>query len=127
MRRLGRIARTVAACVLCLLALAAAALFALGLAPVRRIVAADVTRALAPVFVGRVTVDRIGALGLLYVDGVDGHVDDPEGRRVLTVEGARASVSAWALLRSALDPRGEIVIHVPELSAARVEATLDPD
>jgi translocation and assembly module TamB len=121
------IARALAACAVVTSIVAAAVPLSLHLAPVRRMVATNVNRALAPVFAGRITVDRIGALGLTYVEGLDAHVDDADGRRVLQVEGARARVSTWTLVRSVLGPRGEIVVDVPELSVARVEATLDPD
>jgi len=100
---------------------------ALRLPPVRRIVIAKVNGLLESTFAGKVAVDRIGALGLTYVDGVDAHVDGTDGKEVLRVEGMRARVSTWTLVRSALGTRGEIVVDVPELSFARVEAALDPD
>ena len=119
-------ARALAAGAVIASAVAAAAPLALRLPPVRRFVAAKVNGVLASTFTGGVTVDRIGALGLTQVSGVDAHVDGTDGRTVLRVEGMRARISTWALVRSAIG-RGEIVVDIPELSFARVDATLDPD
>jgi translocation and assembly module TamB len=112
---------------LALLSVVAAAPFALRLPAVRRIVVERVNGALSSTFAGRVAVDRIGALGLTYVDGLEAHVDDAEGHRLLRIEGGHARASTWALVRSLLGRQGAIEIDLPELSLARVDATVDAD
>jgi translocation and assembly module TamB len=99
----------------------------LRLALARRLVMVNTNRALASLFVGRVTVDRVGRMGLTYVEGIDAHVDGADGSPVLRVEGLRARVSTWGLIRSALAAGGDVVVDLPELSFARVDVTLDPD
>jgi translocation and assembly module TamB len=93
----------------------------------RRLVAAGVNSTLAPILVGRVVVDRVGALGLTSLDDVDAHVDGPDGKPVLRVEKVRARISTWGLVRRWLGGRKAISIHVPELAAAKVEVALDSD
>ena len=102
-------------------------LLAVHLPFVRRLVAANVNRALASAFVGSVVVDRIGGLSLTHAEGIDAHADDAEGHRVLEIHGARGNVSTWALLRSAFGRTSALVVDIPDLSVAQAEATLEPD
>lgn len=92
----------------------------------RRVVAASVNRILASVLVGRVVIDRIRGISPWHLDGVDAHVDDPTGRTLLRIEGAKARVSAWVLLRS-LATNQDIVVDVPELFAANVQVDLEAE
>jgi translocation and assembly module TamB len=127
MPRVRGAARALVACAIVVLAIAAAVPLSLRFPPVRRVVATRVNRLLASTFAGTVTIDRIGSLALNHIDGVDAHVADPTGRIVLRVEGTSARLSTWALVRSAIAKRGEIVVDLPELSFTRVDAILDPD
>ncbi len=52
-----------------------------------------VNTALAPVFEGRLRIERIGGLGLWGVSGVDARVFDPQGRQVIRVQGLEARAS----------------------------------
>jgi TamB, inner membrane protein subunit of TAM complex len=99
----------------------------LGQPAARRLVAASVNAALAPILLGRVVVDRVGALGATTLDDVDAHVDGPDGRPVLRVEGVRAHISIWALVHRLFGSRRQIAIVVPQLSVARVDVALDSD
>lgn len=93
----------------------------------RRLVAASVNRILASVLVGHVTVDRIRGLSPRQLGGVDAHVDDEKGRTVLRVEGADARVSAWTLVRTLVTSPQDVVVDVPDLSAANVQVDLEVD
>jgi len=66
----------------------------------RQVLRLRINRVLSPLFVGRITIDRIGSLGLHGIDGLDAHVDDGDGKRVIDVHGASAVVSTEALVRS---------------------------
>src|SRR5579863_10158840 len=122
MRRLRR----VTAGVVVALAFMLAPVLCLRLPFARRVIVANVNRALASTFVGHVVVDSVGGIGWTQVDGVAAHVETVDGERVLRVEGARARVSTWALLRS-LVGQGDIVVDLPEISVGSVEAVVDPD
>jgi translocation and assembly module TamB len=126
-RALRALVRALGAALLFTVGIAVAAALSLRLPFVRRLVAANVDQALASTFAGRITIDRVDRLGLRCVEGVDAHIDDPQGRAVLRVEGLRGCVSTWTLLRTLVSPRSEIVVDASDLSVARAEATLDPD
>jgi translocation and assembly module TamB len=108
-------------------ALAAGIAIHLGHPAARRLVAAGVNTTLEPILLGRVVVDRVGALGLTSLDDVDAHVDGPDGKPVIRVEGVRARISTWSLVRRLLGGHKQIAINVPEASVARVEVALDSD
>src|SRR5580698_5541716 len=97
----------------------------LGLPPARRAVAARVNALLEPVFAGKLTIERIGGLGLTHVDDVDARVDGPDGELVISATGVTARISTAKLLRSLRS--GDIVIDVPDVSVARSEVNLDSD
>ncbi len=92
---------------------------------VERAVVARVNALLVPVFAGKLTIDRVGALGLPAVAGIDAHMDDPEGKTVIRATGIAGRVSVFALLRSLVS--GDIVVGVPEASLATAEVSLDAD
>lgn len=92
---------------------------------VQRAVVARVNSLLLPVFAGKLTIDRVGSLGLASLGEVDAHVDDPDGKTVIRATGIAGRVSTIALLRS-LGSR-EIVVGVPVASLVSAEVDLDTD
>jgi translocation and assembly module TamB len=127
MPKLRGVARAAAAGAVAASVVAVALPLSLRLPRARRLVAAKVNGVLASTFVGHVVVDQIGELGITHAGGIDAHVEDADGTTLLRVEGARARLSTWALVRSVIGGHGEIVVDVPELTLGRVDATIDPD
>jgi translocation and assembly module TamB len=100
----------------------------LGTPRARRVVAQAANEILAPSFQGRITIDRLGALGLFGLSGAEATVDDPSGRPVLELHGARVSLSTLAALHSAvLGRRGPLTIRLPEVSIDSLDVRLDAD
>ncbi|HEY8040035.1 MAG TPA: translocation/assembly module TamB domain-containing protein [Polyangiaceae bacterium] len=122
-RALGRVGSTVT---LFVLVATGSFLLHMDLPVVRRSVAARVNAALASALPGRLTIERIGALGPTGVADVDAHVDDPSGRRVLRVEGARSRIATLELLRS-LVSGGDLIVSLSDVRVARADVSLDPD
>ncbi len=128
MRPLRAVAHAHVSAIVFACALVTGAVLHLSALPIaRRTLQAGVNRGLAPLFAGRITIDRIGFFGLTRIDGLDAHVDGPDGKTVLRVEGATARVSTLALLRSLFESSGPLVIRIPELSIARADVKLDAD
>src|SRR5579864_2570029 len=121
-----RHARKVAAGALLALAIVVVPVLCLRLPFARRLVAANVNRALSSAFVGHVVVDRIGDMSLTSAGGIDAHVEADDGGGLVKVDGVRARVSTWKLLRSVLG-YGDIAVDLPEVSVAGAEVTIDPD
>jgi translocation and assembly module TamB len=121
-----RHARKVAAGALLALAIVVGPVLCLRLPFARRLVAANVNRALSSAFVGHVVVDRIGEISLTAAGGIDAHVEADDGGGLVKVDGVRARVSIWKLLRSVLG-HGDIAVDLPEVSVAGAEVTIDPD
>lgn len=96
------------------LASAGGALLHLGLPLPRRFAAARVNAILEGTFRGKVRVDRVGALGVSWIEGVDAEVFDPEGQRVLDLHGVSARLGTLTLLRSLIGG-DRLVVHLPEL------------
>jgi translocation and assembly module TamB len=92
---------------------------------VQRAVVARVDGLLVPVFAGRLTIDRVGALGLSAVGDIDAHMDDPEGKTVIRATGIGGRVATLALLRSLFSR--DIVVTIPQASLASAEVNLDTD
>ena len=90
----------------------------------RRVVAAQITNALAQSFRGTITIDRIETLGLDGVGGVYATVRDPDGQRVLLVEGLRAAVSVPRVGWSFLAGKGDIDLTITRARVEHVEAAL---
>src|SRR5271156_1468311 len=81
--------------------LGVSAVLHVGLLPVARpLPAAHVTRALGAILTGRIIIDRIHRLGFTHLDGIDAHVDDKDGTRLLDIKGLNVRVSTFALFRS---------------------------
>ncbi len=91
----------------------------------RRAVVARVNGLLGPVFAGKLTIDRVGSLGLMAVAGVDAHMDDPDGTTVIRATGIAGRVSTLALVRSLFS--SDIVVGIPEASLVSAEVNLDAD
>lgn len=125
MRPLHPSAHAAAWIVLFTVALSVGLAIHLGHPVARRLVATSVNRTLASVLVGRVTIDRIGSLSLTHIDDLDAHVDAPDGSPVLQVDGIRARVSTWVLLRRLILSRGAVVVDVPELAIGKVDVAVD--
>jgi translocation and assembly module TamB len=109
-----------------LVALSVGALVHLDVPAVRRMAALRLNDALATALPGRVTVERIGSLGIAHVGGVDARAVDPEGVPVLRVHGAQARVSLATLVRS-LVSGGDLRVDLPEVTVEAVDVNLDAD
>jgi translocation and assembly module TamB len=108
-----------------LVALALGLVLHVGIPPMQRSVVTRVNAALGPVFAGKLTIDRVGSLGLASVGGVDAHMDDPDGKTVVRAQGIAGRVSTLVLVRSLLS--GEIVVDVPVASLTSADVSLDTD
>jgi translocation and assembly module TamB len=93
---------------------------------VRRLVVSRVNAALGPVFEGKLTIERVDAIGISGIAGADVHVEDGSGRRVLRAEGVTAHLDTRELLRS-LFADANIVVDVTDVSIRRAEVNLDAD
>ncbi len=70
---------------------------------------------LAGTFQGKIVIQQVGLLRLTRIDGVDAEVFDPEGRRVLYLQGVRVKLGTLTLLRS-LVSGDRLVARIPEIS-----------
>ena len=118
-------ARALGAGIVFLAALVLGFMLHLRVPAVQRAVVARVNAILAPVFAGTLTIDRVGALGLPAIAGIDAHMDDPEGKTVIRATGIAGRASVFALLRSIVS--GDIIVGIPEASLATAEVNLDTD
>jgi len=116
------------------IALAAGALLHLEAVPrAHRLLLAEINRTIASLFVGRLTIDRIGQVGFGGIDGVEAHVIDGRGVLVARVSGVRVRLPLGAALRATLAAAGAlganspVVIELPSLFIAEAEANLDAD
>jgi translocation and assembly module TamB len=97
-------------------------------APGQRLLLRKVNLALASSFRGVIEVRRVGTVGPFGVTGADVTIDDPLGRRVLSVRGARVHVAALAAARSAIfDRKGPITVKLSSLEIESLDARLDAD
>jgi translocation and assembly module TamB len=97
-------------------------------APGRRLVAAQVNRALLPSFQGRIEIESTKDLGLFGVSGANATIFDPSGRPVIIVRGARARIAPWALARSALfGKNAPLTIALLDVSIEDLDVRLDSD
>jgi translocation and assembly module TamB len=93
---------------------------------VRRAVVGRVDRLLAGALPGRVNIVSLGALGPGGVGGATVEIDDPQGVRVLRVEGLAARVDMMDLLRS-LAQGTDVQVTIDGAAATTVEVNLDRD
>jgi translocation and assembly module TamB len=122
---LRAVARALGAGVVFVIALVLGLVVHLGVPSAQRAVVARVNGLLGPVFAGKLTIDRVGSLGLMAVAGVDAHVDDPDGTTVIRATGIAGRVSTVALVRSLFT--SDIVVGIPEASLVSAEVNLDAD
>jgi translocation and assembly module TamB len=128
MRPLRAVAHAHVHGVLFVIALALGVFVNLGALPVaRQVIRLRINRVLSPLFMGRITIDRLGSLDLHGIAGLDAHVDDGAGQRVIDVHGAEAHVSTEALVRSLFKLRGPLDIAIPGLTITNAEVHLDTD
>ncbi len=125
-RIVGAAARATAVVATFLAAAGAGAVAHAGYPAVSRAIASRVDAALASTFMGRVSVDHVGALGPGGASDVDLSVRDPEGKEVIALQGVHARVSVLGIVTSIVRGR-DILVGVPELSAARADVDLDAD
>ncbi len=91
----------------------------------RRALSARVTTLLAPVFKGRLLIERIDGIGLAGVQGVQVRLRDPEGRQVLFASGVRAHVDLFSLVDSAILGHGDLRILLSHASITEADVSLD--
>lgn len=110
-RRLAsRLGRWLAVLLVGLVSLVAFVAVALQTPWAREQIRVQVNAALAPLFAGRIEIERIGDVGLSGVSGVDARIFDPAGQQVIRVQGLRAVAWLPGLVR-------ELALHgeAPEL------------
>lgn len=106
---------------------AAAVVLHLDVPATRRLVATQVTKVLHDTFQGQVTIEHVGHLGLGGLGGVKARIVDPEGQRVLFVDGVAVEVRSLAAARSAVLGKGPITIDVDHVGIDYVDVALDTD
>jgi translocation and assembly module TamB len=92
----------------------------------QRAIVQRVNALLAPIFFGRLIIDRVGGVGLTHVDFADARVEDPDGQLVIGTTGLTAHIDTVTLLRS-LVSGGDIVVDIPKVSIASAHVVLDAD
>ncbi|MGD0530036.1 MAG: hypothetical protein ABSE49_33180, partial [Polyangiaceae bacterium] len=94
----------------------------------RRLALTEVNGLLAPSFKGRVRIDELRHLDLFGISGADVTIEDPTGRPVLVVKGARARVATMEALRSALlGTKDPLTVKLSAFSADTLDVRLDTD
>jgi translocation and assembly module TamB len=125
-RLAGAAARVLGTAAVFLTAVSAGAALHLDAPAVRRAVMRQVDAALASTFAGRVIIERVGTLGASGAGGIDVTVEDPSGRPVIVLQGARARITTLATIAS-LVRGGEIVVELSDVAATRADVDLDAD
>ena len=94
----------------------------------QRFVVQEANGVLASTLEGRVTIDRVGRLGILSVSDVDATLDGPSGARIASVHGLRVGVDALALVRSALfGAKSPLALRVSTVAIRSLDVRLDRD
>jgi translocation and assembly module TamB len=107
--------------------LVVAALLVIDLPWGRRLATRELDAMLAPMFKGKIVVDRVGSLMLSGVGDVDAHIDAADGTRVLVARGASARIVPLALLRSLLGASQDLHVDVFDVNVDSVEVVVDTD
>jgi translocation and assembly module TamB len=89
----------------------------------RHLVVREVNVALRGTFKGKLVIDRLGSLHLGHADGLDAHVEAPDGTVVLAVHGASARVLPLDLIASLLG-HGDLRIDLFDAHMASTEVDL---
>ncbi|WP_394842632.1 translocation/assembly module TamB [Pendulispora brunnea] len=129
-RVLGVFAVTVGTAATFAMATVGGALVHVNLPATRRVIAVQVNNVLAATFQGKLTIQRIGHIGLggtSRLGGVHVSLDDPDGKRVALLDGVNAAIDTRDLVRSLLLEKGQIRIALPELSVDAADVSLDSD
>ncbi|HEX3596092.1 MAG TPA: hypothetical protein VHU80_13365, partial [Polyangiaceae bacterium] len=92
----------------------------------RRLIAKQVTAALANVVSGKLTIDGIGRVGLTGVGGVRARLADAHGRPLLIANGVSASLRTFTLVKSLFGKSG-LDVHIDTVDIAHLDAVLDAD
>jgi translocation and assembly module TamB len=119
-RWLGRFAASAALSAVLAFAIVLGTVVHAGLPVGRRVAAAAIGRALDAVFAGRVAITAIERADPLGVGGVDLTVDDPAGRRVLSVTGLMATAHWPAFALSVLRGDKDLSLLVSRASAKSI-------
>jgi translocation and assembly module TamB len=128
LRVLRRCAIAVGATLLSVVAIGAGAFALANTPPGQRLLLGKVNAALGSTFRGTITVRRVGSIGPSGVTGVDATIDDPAGRRVLSVCGARVRMGTLAVVRSVLFGKTDpIAVDLSEVAVESLEVRLDTD
>jgi hypothetical protein len=91
-------------------------------------VAHNVNAILAPMFQGRIRVERVGRLGLGGVGDADVTIDDPGGCAVLVFRGMSVRVDTWTAVKSAiLGGKRPFVVRLTEVEVASLHVDMDSD
>jgi translocation and assembly module TamB len=100
----------------------------LGTPPVRRSVVQHVNAILAPLFKGKIHIDRLGGLSLRGISASDVTISDPSGKPVIVARGVRAEIATFTTVRSILfGKNAPMDIRLYGVSIDRAEVRLDTD
>jgi translocation and assembly module TamB len=122
---IGVVVRALGTAVVFVAALVLAVLLHIDAPAARRAIVERVNGVLAPLFVGKLTIERIGGVGLTQLEGIDARLDDADGNVLIHAAGVAGHVSTWALVRALL--HGEIDVEVHQVALTRAEVNLDED
>ncbi|HEX6274920.1 MAG TPA: hypothetical protein VFZ53_17880, partial [Polyangiaceae bacterium] len=127
-RRIGRIALRVATGLLLLVVgLLLLVTLALDLPPVRELVRERANVELEKALKGKITLERLGALGFRGVGGVDATIHDPSGKRVIVLRGVDVDTFWPRIVWSALTDDDAIRIGIDEISLDHGEIIVRDD
>ncbi|HEY8090368.1 MAG TPA: translocation/assembly module TamB domain-containing protein, partial [Polyangiaceae bacterium] len=127
-RGLRKLGAFVGTAVVFVLSLALGVALHLNTPQTRRVLVERMNAMLAPTVQGRIRIERMGQLDLLGLAKTDVTIDDPRGRPVIVVRGARIRIDTLGAARSALFGKGEpLTIDLSSLSADSIDVRLDTD
>jgi len=92
----------------------------------RDFVRRQVNQSVEPLFKGTLVIDRIGDIGIFSVSGVDAHLLDAKGNRVLSVHGLAAK-SVWPRMLPSLARGNPLTVTIDRVSCDHVQAVLIDD
>lgn len=118
--------RAVALLFVALFAVLSIAVLSLNLPWMRNLARARVNHGLSEVFVGQISIDRIGHLGLDFLGGIDAHFDDAAGKQVITVQGLRVH-SNWPQIVQQLIRGQALNVRLSPVSIDHIDVMLVAD
>lgn len=92
----------------------------------RNVLRAQLNRGLGQLFKGTLVIDRIGNIGIFAISGIDAHLTDAKGNRVLTAKGLRVK-SIWPRMLPSILRGQPLTITIDRASCDHVEAILIDD